>query len=89
MKPYSEIRVGDIYASVDDPLHGLPWEVVAKNDADRLVQIRPLSDRLPMRLQKSLWKRPSDRVFRGDLIIQGSESIPDPEVRPARQAEGD
>ena len=59
MKPYSQIRVGDVYRN---PMTGGEWVVHEKNDDEKTVAILLLSD-LPPTLNRPIWKSNRDRVF--------------------------
>jgi hypothetical protein len=61
MMPYSKINVGDVFASpVRWTGSDVTYEVVDK--ADGLVEIR--SSYQHPSLPKTMWKKPSDRIFR-------------------------
>ncbi len=63
MKPYSKINVGDVYES---PMKwtgsDITYTVVSKDDESKLIEIQ--SSYQHPSLPKTLWKKPSDRIFK-------------------------
>jgi hypothetical protein len=59
MRPYSDIKIGDVYKSIFGQLE---WVVYNKNDAEKMVEILPLSN-LPALLKRPLWKKNTDKIF--------------------------
>lgn len=70
MKPYSQIHVGDVYAS---PLKwtgsDITYTVVAKDDAEKLIEVR--SSYGHPSLPATMWRETNSRIFRQRLIKSG------------------
>ena len=67
MKPYSTIRVMDVYKN---PMTASEWLVTGKNDEEKLVQLVLMTasgDSQP------IWKRNTDRVFSFPQVQVGVE----------------
>ena len=69
MRPYSDIHEMDVYKN---PMTGSEWVVLAKNDAEKMVQIQMLSNHLPERLNQPIWKRNTDHIFGYRKVQDGS-----------------
>lgn len=66
MKPFSHIRVMDVYRN---PMTGSEWLVVEKNDEEKMVQVTMLGyDRCPI-----IWKKNTDRMFGYPQVQEGVE----------------
>lgn len=64
MKPFSMIRVMDVYRN---PTTLGEWVVLDKNAEEKLVQVTLMGHGVPM------WKRNTDRIFGFPLVQQGYE----------------
>lgn len=62
MKPFSEIKVMDVYRN---PVTGGEWLVLEKNTEEKMIMITLMGHDQPM------WKRNTDRVFGFPLVQEG------------------
>jgi hypothetical protein len=59
MRLYSDIHMMDVYKS----FCGGEWVVMEKNDEEKMVGINLCSPTLPETLQRTIWKRNTDKIF--------------------------
>jgi len=64
MKPFSKIKVMDVYRN---PVTGGEWLVLEKNTEEKMIAITLVGHDQP------IWKRNTDRIFRFPLVQQGVE----------------
>ena len=64
MKPFSAIRVMDVYRN---PITGSEWVVVEKNAEEEMVQVAMIGHDVP------IWKRNTDRLFNFPCVQEGYE----------------
>lgn len=67
MKPFSEIRIGDVY---QNPITGTEWYVVDKNKEEKMIKISMLC--YDGSFSSEMWKKNTDRMFsRYPLVLEG------------------
>jgi ferredoxin-fold anticodon binding domain-containing protein len=74
MKPFSEIKIWDVYSN---PMHrgfgelsGPEYVVLEKNETEKLIKVQPIrfSDGKP--IGKPFWKKNTDRIFSEDWFVE-------------------
>lgn len=68
MKPFSKIKVMDVYRN---PVTGGEWLVLEKNTEEKMIAITLMARDLSMK--RLIWKRNTDRVFGFPLVQEGVE----------------
>jgi len=69
MRPFSEIRIGDVYKN---RITGTEWYVIDKNKKEKMVKIAMLSSNGSMNMCE-IWKKNTDRFFNNPLVLAGPE----------------
>lgn len=60
MRPYSDIKIGDVYQRYDGAME---WVVYKKCDEEKMVQLLPMVDGESGLYVGSIWKRNTDSIF--------------------------
>jgi hypothetical protein len=80
MRPFSNINIGDIYSNG----FGLnEWTVINKNTEEKMIEILmiPSSSNFPANLNRSIWKRNTDRIF-NNRVYEAERKRPAPTPSP-------